>query len=448
MMNAFTTSLLLPVLYIISFVSIWIFAGCNDKDDGVANVKTFIWNNWDKTIEYHPLDTGTLIGLPYPYTVPTISDESIFRELYYWDTYFTNIGLIIDGKIDLARNNTDNVLYLVSRFGKMPNGSRTYYLNRSQPPYLSMMVFEIYKVSRDKEWLKNAVQVIEIEYQFWMSERVTSCGLNRYSSSANDDYKIKMAEYLKQRFQNNILIDTLSQQEKIRVGGHHTAEAESGWDFTPRFMNRCEDFCPIDLNSYLYIYEKNFAWFYEEIGQPEKVLKWIDAASQRNKLINSYCYNSQDGLFYDYDFVNNQQSPVISAAMYSALFAELATPEQAEALVDSLHLLETEFGIAACQQGDYHLRYQWGQENGWAPVHYLVIKGLLSYGFENDADRIAGKFINLVVRNFQKTHNLWEKYNIRDGSTNTLDEYEMPAFLGWTAGVFNFCAEFKSHGRK
>ncbi|MCF8405731.1 MAG: alpha,alpha-trehalase [Bacteroidales bacterium] len=445
-MNAFTKSLLLPVFYSISSISICLFTGCSNIDEEVANVRTFIRNNWDKTLEYHPTDTGTLIGLPYPYTVPTISNESIFRELYYWDIYFTNIGLIIDGKIDLARNNTDNILYLVNRFGKMPNGSRTYYLNRSQPPYLSMMVFEMYKITGDKGWLENAVQVLEKEYQFWMAERITSCGLNRYSSSAGDDYKIKMAEYLKKRFKDNVLIDTLTQQQKIAKGGHHTAEAESGWDFTPRFLNRCEDFCPIDLNSYLFIYEKNFAWFYEELGQPEKIQKWIDAANRRNKLINSYCYNSKDGLFYDYDFVNNQQSPVISTAMFTTLFAELASQEQAETLVGSLHLLETKFGVAACRQSDYHLRYQWGPENGWAPVHYLVIKGLLNYGFENDADRIAGKFIDLVVENYQKTHNLWEKYNIMDGSTNTVDEYEMPAFLGWTAGVFNFCAEIKAPG--
>ncbi|MFR0893871.1 MAG: trehalase family glycosidase [Alistipes onderdonkii] len=131
-----------------------------------------------------PTDTATLIGLPYPYTVPTAG--AMFREMYYWDTFFTNEGLVRDGHPELAKGNTDNLLHMVRRFGKVYNGSRTYYEARSQTPYLSMMVDRIYRLTGDKQWLADAYETLKDEYGFWMRERLTPTGLNRYGSSASD----------------------------------------------------------------------------------------------------------------------------------------------------------------------------------------------------------------------------------------------------------------------
>lgn len=408
---------------------------CVDASE-IKKVRAFISDNWKGTIEYNPIDKDGLLGLPKPYNVPTVMGEKMFKELYYWDTYFTNVGLLEDQQFEQAKNNVDNVIFIVNRFGKMLNGSKLSYLNRSQPPYLSMMVADIYKYGADKAWLKKAVETLEKEYKFWMTERISPSGLNRYSNSATEKEKIGMANYLKTRFNNPTLLDGLSSAEIIKMGSHFTAEAESGWDFNPRFMNRCEDFCPIDLNSNLYIYETNFAKFYSILNQKSNVLKWKKLAKKRQILMNKFCFDASRNCYFDYDFVNDKKSTVISAANFSVLFANLANASQAKGVVQILPLLETEFGVRACEINDYKLSYQWGDVNGWAPLHYLAVTGLRNYKLNADANRISTKYITLVCRNFEKTNNLWEKYNIEDGSVNTNNEYKMPAFLGWTAGVF------------
>src|SRR5690606_37733194 len=142
------------------------------------------------------------------------------------------------------------------------------------------------------------------------------------------------------------------------------------------------------------------------------------------------------GLFTDFDYVNNRLSEVISAAQFSVLYAGVANERQAEALVRSLGLLETAFGIKTCADGPRDFTYQWDSPNGWPPLHYLAVKGLADYGYVEHARRIGRKYINLVADNFARTGYLWEKYNVKEGSVNTVNEYEMPKFLGWTAGVF------------
>lgn len=149
------------------------------------NVIDFIRENIKKTVRINTGGDDTLIGLPYPYTVPTVSEA--FQEMYYWDTYFTNVGLLVSGESELARYNTDNLLYMADKYGFVPNGNRTWFLNRSQPPFLSLMVKDIYNETKDCEWLENAVKILEKEYSFWMTERITDTGLNCYGSNASDD---------------------------------------------------------------------------------------------------------------------------------------------------------------------------------------------------------------------------------------------------------------------
>ena len=157
------------------------------SQEEIACVRDFIRMSWDASVQYNPADSQTLIGLPRPYTVPSVSQT--FQELYYWDTYFTNEGLVRDGRLDLAKNNTEDMLYLVDRYGYMPNGSRTWYLNRSQPPFLCMMVDRIFEQTEDTNWLAGAFTTLQKEYDFWMTQRITPVGLNRYSSSASDELK-------------------------------------------------------------------------------------------------------------------------------------------------------------------------------------------------------------------------------------------------------------------
>ena len=264
------------------------------SQEEIACVRDFIRTSWDASVQYNPADSQTLIGLPRPYTVPSVSQT--FQELYYWDTYFTNEGLVRDGRLDLAKNNTEDMLYLVDRYGYMPNGSRTWYLNRSQPPFLCMMVDRIFEQTEDTNWLAGAFTTLQKEYDFWMTQRITPVGLNRYSSSASDELKQEFVTTGGQRLNTDFRNRGLSDTEILRLGTHFAAEAESGWDFNPRFERRCADFCPVDLNANLYIYETLFARYALLLGDSKAAGTWKARAEKRRGLINRYCLG-EDGVY-------------------------------------------------------------------------------------------------------------------------------------------------------
>jgi len=142
------------------------------------NIIDYIDENLPRCICYSPENSGTLIGLLYPYIVPCASDG--FREMYYWDTYFTHKGLLIRGDLQQIRNDIDNMRYLIREYGFMPNGNRTFYLYNSQPPFLSMMMRDYYEVEKNKEWLEGAYEDLKLEYKFWKNYRMSDIGLNRY----------------------------------------------------------------------------------------------------------------------------------------------------------------------------------------------------------------------------------------------------------------------------
>lgn len=274
---------------------------CDEPE--VRAVRKYISSSWTKTVRETPEDDGTLIGLPFPYTVP--SPEGMFQELYYWDTYFTNEGLIRDGLVGLAHGNVDDMLYLVDRYGFMPNGNRTWYLSRSQPPFLSQMVRSVFEARPDTLWLARAYPTLEREYAFWMTERISECGLNCYSGKGADENLV--AEFVKtgeRRLKHIFITPGMPAVEHDRLGRNFVAEAESGWDMNPRFDRRCGDFCPVDLNSLLYMYETNFADFARILGKGETVVEeWKQKAERRRKLMSEFMFDKLRQQFYDYDFV-------------------------------------------------------------------------------------------------------------------------------------------------
>ena len=407
----------------------------------VQHVRKFIKENWKYTIRANTRDSGSLIGMPKPYSVPSIS--GMFQEMYYWDTYYINVGLIGDGNLEQAKNNVEDIVYMVNRFGFMPNGNRTYYTSASQAPYLSMMIRDVYEISKDKEWLKKILPALEKEYSFWMKERITAVGLNQYSSgTVTDSLLISSFEAWGARLGKNF--DTSiakTDEEKSVFSSNCSAEGESGWDLNPRFENRCKDFCPLDLNCYLYMYEQNFAFFYQELGMVNES-KWISLAEKRKALVNKYLYNSADGLFYDYDYANKKLSKILAGSEMTVLWSELATKEQAATIQKiALPRLEYAHGIVACEPGERKYSYQWDYPNGWPCIQYLAIKGLLNYGYKSDAKRVAAKYVNMVTTVFNQTNNLWEKYNVVDGTIHTTNEYGLPALLDWTAGVYVYASD-------
>ena len=196
------------------------------------------------------------------------------------------------------------------------------------------------------------------------------------------------------------------------------------------------------LNANLYIYETLFARYALLLGDSKAAGTWKARAEKRRGLINRYCLG-EDGVYYDYDFVNGRRSTVVSGAVFSLLYAGIPDAEQARILVKkALGRLEFEYGIAVCEDEPYDYDYQWSYPNTWPPVVYLAIRGLDAYGYRQDARRIAEKYAAMVVKTFGETHNLWEKYNVREGNINVSNEYDMPTMLGWSAGTFIYASDY------
>lgn len=385
----------------------------------------YIESHWNDVIRENHQDNGTLIGLPYPYTVPAVG---FFDEIYYWDTYFTNKGLEISGRWDLVKSNTDNMLYLVDKYGFMPNGNRTYYLNNSQPPFLSLMVRDVFEHYGDPTWLTNAYRVLCKEYKFWMTERITPIGLNQYGGHWPDDRVPEMAEAFVGR--TGVRPEGKTDRE---IADHYITCAESGLDINPRWGFESSDYVMPDLNSLLYMFEQNMVNFAKTLGNGDEAT-WIAAAEKRRARMLKYMDNG--GVFYDYNFKTNNFGNVFSCASVYPLFAEMVNKSYAENFLKNLGKLEEEYGISYCEKTDIDGTYQWGYPMGWACMQYLVVKSLDNYGYGKVAARIAERYLSLVEKVFDETGNLWEKYNVSDGSTNVAAEYEMPHMMGWTAGVY------------
>ena len=370
----------------------------------------------------------------------------MFKELFYWDTYFMNVGLL---RIDMqkqAQNNTDDLLFLANKLGFVPNASRYSMTNRSQPPFLALMVRDIFANTGDRAWLQGAYSILAKEYDFWMTRRISPVGLNRWHNSATEQQLLGFYNYLaNNRFKG---LTYTNNADKIAFSSHSLSEAETGWDFTPRFDRRCEDFCAVDQNSLLYLYETLLAQFSKTLGNGAEA-GWLAKAEQRKKLMQKYLWNEKIGCFTDYDFVNKKKGDLVSCATLYPLVAGLATKEQAEKIVRKMRaVLEGEHGLAACEQRPEKFVYQWDHPNGWPPLQCIAIQALDRYGFKKDACRIAEKYVRTVIRNFEKTGDLWEKYNVVTGTIEVKDEYQMPRMVGWTAGTFVFAAEYAQANRR
>lgn len=396
-------------------------------------VSDYIAAEMPATVRQCRADTLGKLALPYPYSVPCIRDN--FQDMYYWDTYFTNLGLLKLGQVEQARNNIDDILHLIGRVGYMPNGSNVALLNRSQPPYASMMVSDVFDATDDTVWLAHADSLLRREYDFWMTQRMAPCGLNRYGHNATDDELEAFFYGIYPRLGRNPA-DVPDRSERLATGAHLLAEAESGWDFNPRFDGRCLDFAPVDLNSNLYIYEQNFARNARILGKPDAD-EWLARAARRNELMDKYMLAS-DSLYYDYDFVGNRKSAVYSAASFWPLYAGVADSKVARAAVEKgLPLIEQPHGVAACRDTHQPVIYQWDYPNCWGALNVVVVLGLKRYGYDAHAAHVAKKYTDATERIYNCTGNLWEKYNAASGDIDVKNEYALPgAFMGWTAGAY------------
>ena len=392
------------------------------------NLSEFIENNWASTIREVKKDSGTLIGLPYPFTIPSINDY--FQEMYYWDTYFTSVGLIAGGLVAQAKNNCNNLKYLADRYGFIPNASRTYYLTRSQPPYFAFAVKDLEKEYAPYE-LKDFYFSVANEYEWWQKNRSTDTGLNRYGDNGvSDRLYAESAEYAKQR------IKVPENVNETELGKDHFAVCESGWDCSPRFgkVIGCKDSLPIDLNSNLYFYETYLASLQSLLGINDGI-DWAERAEKRKKAIDCLMWNTEKEMYYDYNFVTKKQSEVISCAAFHPYFVKMADKNKTQGLENAYDALMKPYGLA-CTDRDYG-HYQWSYPNGWAPLQYIAYIALKNYDMTDKAESVAGKYVKLLEKVYENTGTTFEKYNVADGNDRTLDENsDHHTMMGWTTGVY------------
>ncbi len=379
---------------------------------------------WRSVTRFQPSDTDSAVGLPQPYIVPTdeVNHGFTYNEMYYWDSYFTALGLYGTQQQKLAFGMLQNMRNLIKRYGYIPNASRTYMLSRSQPPFLTSYILDVYDAKRvkDKRWLKTMMKSAQKEYNnVWMS--------TKHPHSRN------VFEGLSRYYDINYL--------------HDLAEAESGWDMTSRFERKCLNYIPVDLNAQLFRYERDFARSAEIRGKHREMNHWLEISEKRREAIDTYLWDSKRGFYFDYNFEKKQSSPIYSLAAFVPLWAGIASNEQAAAVVGHLDKFEFAGGLSATAklpEATSDLPIQWAYPNGWAPLHILTIYGLENYGYSLEAQRIARKWIRTCLNTFERDGVFLEKYNVVEPTKEPVEGvYPNQTGFSWTnAAFYRLCQDF------
>src|SRR5579884_2914939 len=404
------------------------------------------------------LNAQGLLYLPYPYVVP----GGRFNEMYGWDSYFIQIGLLRDKELSLAQDMADNFLYEVLNYGKVLNANRTYYLTRSQPPFLTQMVLGVYRQTHDRKYLETALPEIEKYYQFWTAEPhlTPQTGLSRYwdmgegpapevVSAERDAEGHTHYELVKQYFKTHRINDYDVNEYYNRATDQLTplfykgdrSMRESGFDPSNRFGPFNIDiihYDPVCLNSLLYLMETQTADILATLGRGEEARNWRDRAQRRGEIINRLMWDEKDGLYYDYDFVNKRVRHYPFLTTFYPLWAGFASKEQAARIVKNLSLFERVGGL---QTSTYVSGNQWDAPFGWAPLQMIAVEGLRRYGYSQDAERISMKFLSLVRKEFLRQGYIVEKYDVVNGGSNVSGQIHFgysanQAGFGWTNAVF------------
>jgi len=441
------------------------------------------------------IDPPGLLYLPNKYVVP----GGRFNEMYGWDSYFIVRGLLRAGRIELARGMVENFFFEIENYGAMLNANRTYYLTRSQPPFLSSMVVDVYEAAEkqadqkqaaksvhpNRAWLERAYNDLEKDYKMWthVPHLAGDTGLSRYydfgdgppPEAVKDEtgFYRKVAEYFffhPAQADGYIVPVTASGNQSV-AGSPYSLQVcdaattmekttcetarqfklssdyykgdrsmrESGFDVSFRFGafgSATHHYAPVCLNSLLYKNEKDLAQISLWLGNAENARQWNQRAEDRKKLINQYLWNAQQGMFFDFNFLSNKQSGYLYATTFYPLWAGLATEEQAKAVAGNVKLFERPGGIPMSTDDT---GAQWDLPYGWGNIEMLAIDGLRRYGYNADADRISYEFLSMVAENFRRDGNIREKYNVVTRSSEAHAEmgYHMNVVgFGWTNAAF------------
>ena len=433
-----------------------------------------------------------LLYLPNPYVVP----GGMFNEMYGWDSYFIILGLLRDGDLALARGMVENFFFEIDHYGGVLNANRTYYLTRSQPPFLTSMVRAIYEAEKasgkaDREWLERAYSYAITDYRFWTTEPhlAGSTGLSRYYDFGEgpapelgrdaDTYYRGAAAYL--LLHRSAAADSMLAPEEGHAeaglskgpgysvlicsqGSASSAQPartgcdtvenlhlsrdfykgdrsmrESGFDVSFRFGpfgGATHHYAAVDLNSLLYKTETDLGWMSRELGREQDAADWAVKARERQSKVDRYCWNESRGLFFDYDFENGKQSSYEFATTFYPLWAGLASAEQAKAVARNFRLFDRPGGI---DTSTVTSGAQWDDPFGWAPLQLIAVEGLRRYGDSADAETASQQFLSMVAENFRRDGTIREKYNVvtRSSEARIGVGYKQNVIgFGWTNGVF------------
>ncbi len=407
--------------------------------------------------EIDQIEEHGLLYLPHDYVVP----GGRFNEMYGWDSYFILLGLLRDREIDLAQSMVDQLVYEIEHYGTVLNANRTYMLNRSQPPVLTLMVLKLFEHTQDREWLRSILPAIESYYFYWKvpPHLNQTTGLSHYNAlgegpapevefSERDEsgrtHYDRVREYY-QRFQvddydtslyYNHQTDSLTE---LFYRGDRSMR-ESGFDCSHRFGPFSVDiihYAPVCLNVLLYQMERDIAEIYHLIGYEDSVNYWLQHAEQRHQRIDQFLWDEEKGMYFDYNFRTARRRHYEYITTFFPLWAGIASEEQAERLVANLPEFEAPGGLLTSTHVSGN---QWDAPFGWAPLQLIVVQGLRRYGYIEDAKRLASKFLQMVVKEFEKSGTLVEKYDVERCSANVSDEiffgYSSNEIgFGWTNGV-------------
>jgi alpha,alpha-trehalase len=437
------------------------------------------------------IDPPGLLYLPNKYVVP----GGRFNEMYGWDSYFIIRGLLQAGRLELARGMVDNFFFQIEHYGAMLNANRTYYLTRSQPPFVSSMFVDVYEALqkqgalKDKQttraWLERAYANLNKDYEMWTHDPhlAGDTGLSRYFDfgdgppqeavkdetgfyrkvaqyfflhpSEADHYVVEnqagMSDDVAGSLYTLQVCDGATTMEKAKCGPARQFKLskdyykgdrsmrESGFDVSFRFGafgSATHHYAPVCLNSLLYKNEKDLEQISRWLGRTSDAENWAKRAEERKALITRYLWDQEKRTFFDYNFVTGRRSSYIYASMFYPLWAGLATPEQAQGVVASLKGFEQPGGLPMSTTNS---GAQWDLPYGWGNIEMIAIAGLRRYGFNADADRISFNFLSTVAQNFRRDGNIREKYNVVTRSSEAHVElgYEMNVVgFGWTNAAF------------
>jgi alpha,alpha-trehalase len=388
--------------------------------------------------------------------VPFVVPGGRFNEMYGWDSYFESVGLILDDKVHLAKGMADNFQYEIEQYGKILNANRSYYLTRTQPPFYTSLLREVYEVTKDKEWLKNHLKTAIKEYEtVWMvqGKRLTDNGLSRFlaeglgvppecetghfnaiisplASSLNISVSNYIEKYQKGEIKNSELDIYFLNDRSVRESGHDTSY---------RIDGNCAALNLVDLNAFLYKYETDFAEiiaseFEDNFTFNTKTYSsdyWTEKAQHRKKLANTYLWDETQGMYFDYNIKTNLKSAFISATTLMPLWAKMASKEQAERLVKTaIPLLKMQGGIAGSTKESVgkisteRPQRQWDYPNGWAPHQMLIWEGLLNYNYKEEAQELIYRWLFMITKNaVDYNGTIPEKYNVVTATHKVFAEY-------------------------